>query len=249
MDLSLSVPSNPSLPFSVPPVLSSPLLCFLGEYLSDMSFGCLWWELFPQPYFYWASDTFDQTSVFSLLLLPHHHVYNPTLCTTDAHTHIQFAFSLFLKHVHASLSSACYIACYCHHSVFQRRKSVSVLPREWLIFPGFFSLPIYFSRVTLQLPSPSFPLRLCVLWSPVSPDFSSISFLFCSFLLYSYASMCGKNPALGLHCLFPVRTSGDIKGTLRGLSVCISPALTVCAQDPSMRLALHSIPSRLYLGW
>lgn len=57
--------------------------------------------------------------------------------------------------------------------------------------------------------------------------------------------MCGENPALGLHRLFHVRTSGDIKGLQRGLSVCISPALTVCARHPSTLSALRSLTARL----
>lgn len=101
------------------------------------------------------------------------------------------------------------------------------------------------------------PLSFCsVLSSHVSSDFfhlhplaASICFLFCSFsfppFLHLSAHMCGKNPALGLHCLFHVKTSGDIKGLQRGLSLCISPALTVCAQDASMHSALHSVTARL----
>lgn len=54
-----------------------------------------------------------------------------------------------------------------------------------------------------------------------------------------------KHSALGLHCLFHVKTSGDIKGPLRGLSACISSAPTVCAQDPGTHLAFHSITPRL----
>lgn len=54
-----------------------------------------------------------------------------------------------------------------------------------------------------------------------------------------------KHSALGLHCLFHVRTSGDIKGLLRGLSLCISSAPTVCARDPGMRSVFHSITPRL----
>lgn len=54
-----------------------------------------------------------------------------------------------------------------------------------------------------------------------------------------------KHSALGLHCLFHVRTSGDIKGLLRGLSLCISSAPTVCAQDPGMRSVFHLITPRL----
>lgn len=54
-----------------------------------------------------------------------------------------------------------------------------------------------------------------------------------------------KHSALGLHCLFHVRTSGDIKGPLRGLSLCISSAPTVCAQDPGMRSVFHLITPRL----
>lgn len=84
--------------------------------------------------------------------------------------------------------------------------------------------------------------------SPVSPDLSSMAF-FChllylmqlpSLLLCEYVRQNYR-----LHCLFLVRTSGDIKGLLRGLSLCISPALTVCAQDSSIRFALRSITPRL----
>lgn len=141
---------------------------------------------------------------------------------------------------------------HCCYRDFQGRKSVSVFPREWLIFPGFVFSPIYFNRVTLQLPSPSLPLCHCILSSHLlfkiffpHPLSASICFLLCSFPLYLYASMCGRNPALGLHCFFHVRTSGDIKGLQRGLSVCISPVLTVCALDPSMRSALHSLTASL----
>lgn len=103
-------------------------------------------------------------------------------------------------------------------------------------------LPIYLNRVTPQLPSASFsPSSLCSpLSSPVRPDFSSPALPFHLFSLLLIPSlrvrecMCGKNPALGLHCLFHVRTSGDIKGPLRGLSVCISSALTVSDQDPGI---------------
>lgn len=54
-----------------------------------------------------------------------------------------------------------------------------------------------------------------------------------------------QRPALGLHCLFHVRTSGDIKGLLRGLSLGISSAPTVCARDPGIRLLRHSITAML----
>lgn len=124
----------------------------------------------------------------------------------------------------------------------EKKKSVSLLPREWLIFPGFVFLPIYFSRVTLalvtlfsRLPFLLSSLICCCSRFFFTRSLLSIYFLLCSFPLYSNENMCGKNPALGLHCLFHVRTSGDIKGPQRGLSVCISPALAVCAQDPSMR--------------
>lgn len=85
---------------------------------------------------------------------------------------------------------------------------------------------LYFRAVSLKLPSPS----------PPSPSLSlRFFFKFLPFVLslaaslYAYVSSCGKNPALGLHRLFHVRTSGDIKASLRGLSVCISSAPTVCA--------------------
>lgn len=129
------------------------------------------------------------------------------------------------------------------HSVFHRKKIVSVLPKEWLIFPGFVFLSIYFNRVTLQLTSPPHPplFLFSSLISHFSSFFSTCSLLtfVLSFAAYLSTRMCGKNPTLRLHCLFHVRTSGDIKGLQRGLSVCISPALIVW--DPSMHSALSSL--------
>lgn len=81
----------------------------------------------------------------------------------------------------------------------------------------------------------------------MSPVHSPLPFVFLSrsFPRDSCATMCGENPALGLHRLFHVRTSGDIKGLQRGLSVCISPTLTVCARHPSTLSALRSVTARL----
>lgn len=197
----------------------------------------------------------NQTSVISPLLLPHHLVHSPPLpvCTPDTNTHTQFAFSLLLspfclKHVHASVSSVYFILPFIIIAFPEEKISICFLKGEWLIFPGFAFLPIYFSRVTLWLLSPP-PLFSFVFSSLISSFYrfffthSLLPFVF-SFLASLFTHMCAKNPALGLHCLFHVRTSGDIKGPLRGLSVCISSALTVCAQDPSMRLTLHSITPR-----
>lgn len=134
------------------------------------------------------------------------------------------------------------IVLYRCHSVFHWKKSVSSLPQgNESLYPGFAFLPIYFSRVTLQFRHPLF----CVF-----VFFSLISSLFHLFSLVQRPSTCmkvcvAKHSALGLHCLFHVRTSGDIKGLLRGLSVCISSAPTVCAQDPGMRSAFHLITHRL----
>lgn len=94
-------------------------------------------------------------------------------------------------------------------------------------------LPIYFSSRILKPLLSLFLLCLCVLSSPllllhISPFLSTSPFLpFHLFPLCSFPrllNMCGKNRALGLHSLFHVRTSGDIKGLLRGLSLCISPS-------------------------
>lgn len=127
----------------------------------------------------------NQALVLAPLLLLHHYVQSFSVCTSDVYVHILFP-PLFLpfclKHVHESLlfmlcclpfwkCSAWHEECSIVVSVFQRRKSVSALPREWLIFPGFVFSPIYFSRVTLRLPSPSFPLGPSVLSSLRSSDF------------------------------------------------------------------------------
>lgn len=110
----------------------------------------------------------------------------------------------------------------------------------------FLALSFYlliFSWVTVALvtlfSTPSFSSLLSY---PVSSHFSlarSPCPFVSSFFSSSPLSLCArmwacvaKNPALGLHCLFHVRTSGDIKGPQGGPSVCISPALTVCCPGP-----------------
>lgn len=116
--------------------------------------------------------------------------------------------------------------------------------------PAVASLPIYFRRVTLQRQHPPFLFcRLCVLFSDLqSPPFVFFS---CSGpsarmkVRVAQKKKKKKHSALGLHCLFHVRTSGDIKGLLRGLSLCISSAPTVCARDPGMCSVFHSISPRL----
>lgn len=97
MDLSLSVPSNPSLQFPALPFLSFPLLCFPREYLSDTSLGCLWWDFFLQPYFYWASDTFDEPDLGSSSSPPLSSPCKILLCLQLKHmqTYTVFFLSLF----------------------------------------------------------------------------------------------------------------------------------------------------------
>lgn len=76
-------------------------------------------------------------------------------------------------------------------------------------------------------------LALCPPFRPLLPLlfhlFSRSHFPFLSSCVHVLCEcMCGKNPASGLHRLFHVRTSGDIKGPQRSLSVCIrqlSPSL------------------------
>lgn len=113
---------------------------------------------------------------------------------------------------------------------------------SWLCL--FFSCLFY--RMTLQLPSSLFPpLSFC---SPLLHYVFPCLFLLslCASICFSPSThMCGKNPALGLHGRFHVRTSGDIKGLQRGLSLCISPYPTVCTQDLRMLSALHSLTARL----
>lgn len=124
---------------------------------------------------------------------------------------------------------------------------------EWFIFPGLAFVLIYFSRVTLQLLTASFfPLSLFSLLISVFssvffsyPLFPYICFLLRSSSFYSYVSMCGKNLTLGLHCFFYLRTTGDIKGLLRGLSVCISSAQLCLSALRSLVCALLSFTPQL----
>lgn len=141
-----------------------------------------------------------------------------TMCiiplSLSAHLHTQFNFSLLLqpfclKHTHVSLWS---VSCFC----FQRKKnSICSLKGEWLIFPGFSFLPIYFSRVTLQLPS------LSVFQSLLSsPDFSSLAPSFHLFSLFQLPSL--------LVCVAKIQPWGYIASFMWGPVVTLKAHYVIC---------------------
>lgn len=106
-----------------------------------------------------------------------------------------------------------------------------------------FFLALSFSSLLAPLPPPSCPFCLAIFFFSSAAAVSSNCFSPPQ-LPSVHVRLCGKNPALGLHCLFHVRTSGDIKGLQRGLSLCISPALSNRARG-SQHLpasATHSLP-------
>lgn len=135
----------------------------------------------------------------------------------------------YLKHVHASVSSICVTLPSILITWCSAKATFSLLGKNRYLFsPGSdsFFLVLSFHLFILSGRLYSFPslffFPLCLLFSPLISCFSRFFyFIFFShsllpFVFTSPASlctrMCGKNPALGLHCLFHVRTSGDIKG-------------------------------------
>lgn len=102
----------------------------------------------------------NRTSVISaLLLLPHHHVYNPL----SAPQTVSVVPPLCLKHRRALLSSVYFILAFIVVMVFSKRiNTLFALPKgneSWLD-QVFSFLLIYFTRVTPHLPSACFPLCL-----------------------------------------------------------------------------------------
>lgn len=204
MDLSLSVsPLIPSL--QLPALLSWRV--FVWHYFRLFVMGVL-----PETLFLLSVWHSEWTRPWFCLLLPHHHLKSCSVCISKMHIHIVF-FSLFPPPISSCLPQTCtcirliylcYVAFHFDNVLLGKsnvfivgEKSVSVLPREWLIFPSFVFSPIYFIRLTLQLPIiVFFPSAFCSpLSSPVSPDFlfyfllplsASICFHFSSLPLYSH---------------------------------------------------------------
>lgn len=227
MDLSLSVsPLIPSL--QLPALLSWRV--FVWHYFRLFVMGVL-----PETLFLLSVWHSEWIRPWFCLLLPHHHLKSCSVCISKMHIHIVF-FPYFplpflpfcLKHVHASVSSICVTLPSILITCCSAKATFSLLGKNRYLFsPGsdsfflvlsfhlfilsgwLYSFPsLFFSPLPFVLPSHLLFLQIFYF------IFFSRSLL--PFVFTSPASlctrMCGKNPALGLHCLFHVRTSGDIKG-------------------------------------
>ena len=124
------------------------------------------------------------------------------------------------------------------HILQRKKKSVSVISREWLIFPGFVFLPIYFSRV-----SPPPPLFFCSLVSSVTFVqiflhclFSSICFLLCS-------------STLKWICVAKIQPWGYIASFIWGPVVTLKAHKVVCRfASAQLSLSAQRNPARAWLS-
>lgn len=217
MDLSLSVsPLIPSL--QLPALLSWRV--FVWHYFRLFVMGVL-----PETLFLLSVWHSEWTRPWFCLLLPHHHLKSCSVCISKMH--IPFL-PFCLKHVHASVSSICVTLPSILITCCSAKATFSLLGKNRYLFsPGsdsfflvlsfhlfilsgwLYSFPsLFFSPLPFVLPSHLLFLQIFY--------FIFFSHSLLPFVFTSPASlctrMCGKNPALGLHCLFHVRTSGDIKG-------------------------------------
>lgn len=192
MDLSPSVPSNPSLLFPRSTLLSWGVFVWhefrvfvMGALPATLFLLSVWHFRWTRPWLYLRSSSLITMCI--ILLSP---------SAPWMHTSLEFAFSLL--RLPLSLKKR---TCPPHLLIFFLLPSIVVivskeenqypLSQEGMThFSWLCLLPIYFSRVTLQLPSSSFPLlSLCsLLSSPVRS--ASVCFLFCSFPLCLH--MCGE---------------------------------------------------------
>lgn len=233
MDLSLSVsPLIPSL--QLPALLSWRV--FVWHYFRLFVMGVL-----PETLFLLSVWHSEWTRPWFCLLLPHHHLKSCSVCISKMHIHIVF-FSLFPPPISSFLPQTCtcirliylcYVAFHFDNVLLGKsnvfivgEKSVSVLPREWLIFPSFVFSPIYFIRLTLQLPIIVF-FPLCLLFSPLISCFSRFFILFSSPTLCFHLFSLLQPPSV-LACVAKIQPWGYIASFMWGPVVTLKACNVVC---------------------